>query len=99
MFGLAVFVTVLMIGMIWFRSFQRNIYVLMNPEEGIEKSLAVENIPTPSLFGYIRQTTGNLKGLVSGLFGGQQPAIDSQQKEKTKAESGKVYTLPLSDYK
>lgn len=98
MFGLAVFVTILMIGMIWFRSFQRNIYVLMNPEEDIEKSLAVENVPAPSLFGYIWQTTGNIKGLVSGLFDGQ-PTNSNQLKERTEVGSGKVYTLPLSDYK
>lgn len=98
MFSLAVFITVLMIGMIWFRSFQRNIYVLMNPEEGIEKSLAVENIPAPSLFGHIRQTAGNLKGFVSGLFGGQ-PTVSNQLREKREVEKGKVYTLPLSEYK
>jgi|SRR3989338_8671894 len=98
MFGLAVFVTILMIGMIWFRSFQRNIYVLLNPEEGVQKSLAVENVPAPSLFGYIWQATGNIKGLISGLFEGQ-PTNDNHLEGKIESESGKVYTLPLSDYK
>ncbi|MBI2674325.1 MAG: hypothetical protein HYX22_01105 [Candidatus Yanofskybacteria bacterium] len=111
MFGLSVFVTVLLIGMIWFRSFQKNLYALMNPPEEVDKMLAVENAPTPSLFGFIWQSVGEVKGLVSGLFTNRPPtpvpeqstvrdtATDNQQQEKIELESGKVYTLPLSEYK
>ena len=111
MFGLAVFITVLLIGMVWFRSFQTNLYVLMNPEEGAEKALArqnfpsenlgglaVENAPVPSLFGFIWQSAGEIKGLVSNLLN-RQPTTDNQRQEKAEVESGNVYTLPLSDYK
>ena len=99
MFGLSVFITVLLIGMIWFRSFERNLYVLMNPEEDIEKAFAVENAPAPSLFGYIRQTAGNVKGLVSELFDGDTNIVNEQANDTNNEKSGKIYTLPLSEYK
>lgn len=101
MFGLSVFITVLLVGVIWFRSFQKNLYVMMNPEEDVEKMLAIENTSVPSLFGFIWQTAGEVKGLVSGLLGivDQQPTTNDQQPEKIKIESSKVYTLPLSEYK
>src|SRR3989344_7042319 len=68
-FYLSVFITILLVGMVWFRSFQTNLYVLMNPEGDVEKALAVENASVPSLFGFIWQTAGEVRGLVSGLFG------------------------------
>jgi len=100
MFGLSVFITILLVGMIWFHSFQRNLYVLMNPEDGLEKAFAVESLPAPSLFGFIWQSVGEVKGLVSGLFtNDQRPTTNDQRQEKTEVESGKVYILPLPEYK
>jgi len=98
MFGLSVFITVLLIGMIWFRSFQKKLYVLMNPEDGIEKSLAIENTSVPSLFGFVLQTAGEVKGLVSGLLGDSNPESRTKNPEP-KTESGEVYKLPLSNPK
>jgi len=99
MFGLSVFITVLAIGLVWFRSFERDIYTLLNPQEDVEKALAVQNAPVPSLFGYIWQTAGDVKGLVSGLFGNQQPTTGNLQQQKLETKGGKVYILPLSEYK
>lgn len=98
MFYLSVFITILLVGMVWFRSFQTNLYVLMNPEKGAEKALAVENASVPSLFGFIWQTAGEVKGLVSGLLDSQQASKPASQ-QADKVESGKVYTLPLSEHK
>lgn len=97
MFGLSVFITVLMVGFVWFHSFQRNLYVLLNPEDGLEKALAVESAPVPSLFGYIWQTAEDLKGLVSGVFGGDNETGKTVGSEKVKAEGDRIYTLPLSE--
>src|SRR3989338_6485797 len=99
MFGLSVFITVLLVGMIWFRSFQKNLYVLMNPEDGLEKALAVESVPAPSLFCFIWQTAGEVKGLVSGLFDSDANVANEHANDTNKEGIGRVYTLPLSDYK
>lgn len=98
MFYLSVFITILLIGMVWFRSFQKNLYVLMNPEEDAEKALAVENASVPSLFGFIWQSVGEVKGLVSGFLGDEVDTDGNLNRER-KIESGKVYTLPLSERK
>jgi len=99
MFGLAVFITILLIGMVWFRSFQKNLYTLMNPPEEVDKMLAVENAPAPSLFGFIWQAAGEVKGLVSGLFNSDANVTNEHANDANKEGNGKVYTLPLSDYK
>ena len=99
MFGLSVFITVLLIGTIWFRSFQKNLYALMNPPEEVDRMLAVENAPVPSLFGFIWQSAGDVKGLVSGLFNSNANVTNEHANDANKIEGGKVYTLPLSDYK
>ena len=99
MFGLSVFITVLLVGLVWFNSFQRNIYALMNPEEDVEKMLAVENAPVPSLLGLIWQTTGEVKGLVSDLFRGEEDRSVELKGFNDSAKENKVYTLPLSEHK
>ncbi len=96
MFFLAVFITILLVGMIWFRSFQKNIFVLMNPEDDAEKALAAQNINMPSLFGYVGKSVASIKGLISGLMGNDGELPDMQG---IKTENGGVYMLPLSDYK
>lgn len=112
MFGLSVFITVLLIGMIWFRSFQKNLYVLMNPEEDVKKmlarqnfpsenlgELAIENAPVLSLFGFIWRTADDIKGLMLGLLDGNANVMNKHVNDTNNKESGKVYTLPLSEYK
>ncbi|OGN23398.1 MAG: hypothetical protein A2918_01670 [Candidatus Yanofskybacteria bacterium RIFCSPLOWO2_01_FULL_42_49] len=99
MFGLSVFITILLIGMVWFRSFQQNLYVLLNPEEEVDKILAVENAPVPSLFGFIWQTAGDVKGLVFELFNGKEMSGIELKGFQDSARENKVYTLPLSEYK
>ena len=99
MFGLSVFITVLLVGLVWFNSFQRNLYALMNTEEDVEKILAVENAPVPSLLGLVWQTTGEFKGLVSELFSGKKVKDIELKGFQDSAKENKVYTLPLSDYK
>lgn len=106
MFSLSVFITVLMVGFVWFHSFQRNLYVLLNPEDGLEKALAVESAPVPSLFSFIGQSAGEVKGLVFGLLGNQETLLrrgfggqTGDEQGRIKIESGKVYTLPLSERK
>ena len=71
----------------------------MNPEGDAEKALAIENTPVPSLFGFIWQTAGDVRGLALELFSDKQQVTSDKRQENIKVESGKVYTLPLSDYK
>lgn len=100
MFYLSVFITVLLIGMVWFRSFQKNLYALMNPEEDVKKMLAIENTPVPSLFSFIGQSANEARGLILDFFSKEKAVIDNKQtSESSKTENSKAYILPLSEYK
>ena len=99
MFYLWILITVLLVGMIWFRSFQNNLYVLMNPEGDVEKALAVQNTSVPSLFGFIGSSANEIKGLVSGFFNSDANVVNEYANDTNNEENGKVYTLPLSEYK
>lgn len=100
LFGLSVFITVLLVGAIWFHSFQKNLYVLLNSEEDVQKILAKEDNSVPSLFALVGQSVGDLKGLISDFLNsdGNLNNINSS-KDSDKTESGKVYVLPLSGSK
>lgn len=99
MFFLSVFITVLAVGLVWFNSFQKNIYAIMNPEEAQQRALAAESYP--SLFGYVGQSFGELSAFVSGFFKDENadPQEDVPTTPAPSVESGQVYRLPLSDYK
>ncbi len=97
MFGLSVVTTVSLVGMIWFHSFQNDMYVLLNPEEAnTEKFLAQEN--QKSLFGNLAGTFSDLGAALSGILGSDEPDPQKELRvEKTSAD--KVYLLPLSEEK
>ena len=97
MFGLCVVTTVSLVGMIWFNSFQEDMYALLNPEEAQqEKFLAQEN--QKSLFGNLSKTLGDIKSTVSGFWGSEGPGGKAGSGVE-KIETNKVYLLPLSEEK
>lgn len=97
MFGLCVVTTVSLVGMVWFNSFQKDMYALLNPEEvQQEKFLAQEN--QRSLFGNLSKTFGDIGAIVSGFWG--SGGSDNRAKEGVeKTETDKIYLLPLSESK
>ena len=70
----------------------------MNPEEDVEKALAVENAPMPSLFGYVGNSLSDIKGLVSGFLSSDKKSVELKGFQDSVKEN-KVYTLPLSEHK
>ena len=97
MFGLSVVTTVSLVGMIWFSSFQNDMYALLNPEEAnTEKFLAQEN--QKSLFGNLAGTFSDLGAALSGILGSDEPPAQKDSGVE-KASADKVYLLPLSEEK
>lgn len=113
MFGLCVVTTVSLVGMVWFNSFEKNLYVLLNPEESADNRFLAENEESKaalSLFGSISQTGKELKATFLGIFssiggsafGGNLAGDDKKEiiiDDMKVNDSGKVYTLPLSEKK
>lgn len=103
MFGLCVITTISLVGMVWFNSFEKNLYVLLNPEENADNRFLAENeeIKTPlSLFGSIGQTGKDLKATFYNIFNldGDGQENDFVENENIN-DSGRVYMLPLSGSK
>ena len=80
MFGLCVVTTFSLVGMVWYNSFEKNLYVLLNPEEvtdqrnlatangGAPSKAGAENKNVPSLLGDIGQTGKDLKASFYNIF-------------------------------
>ncbi len=118
MFGLCVVTTISLVGMVWYNSFEKNLYVLLNPGENADQRFlatansgtVAENKTTSSLLGNISQTGKDLKAAFYNIFpsiggsafGGNLTGNDKKDNviENTKVnDSGRVYTLPLSEKK
>ena len=100
MFGLCVVTTISLVGMVWYNSFQQNLYALLNPGENIDQRYLAENKKVPSLFGNIGQVGKDLKAAFYNIFNltgnDQKDNIIDNTKPN---DSGRVYTLPLSGKK
>ena len=100
MFGLCVVTTISLVGMVWYNSFEKNLYVLLNPGENADQRYLAENKNVPSLLGDIGKTGQDLKATFLNIFNlngndGKEIII-----ENTKVnDSGKVYMLPISGSK
>ena len=100
MFGLCVITSVSMVGMVWFNSFQKTLYVLLNPEDTTDQRYLANNSTAPSLLGDIGKTGQDLKASFLNIFsltGGDKK--DTITEITTPVEPARVYTLPLSDNK
>lgn len=93
MFILSVMTAVSLVGVIWYGSFEHDLYVLLNSEkEYQEKFLAVkEQVQEPTLMAYIGESFQALQAGIYGLLNLQSDTPDA----KNKGES-KVHLLPLS---
>ncbi len=100
MFGLCVVTTISLVGMVWYNSFQQNLYALLNPGENTDQRYLAENKTTPSLLGNIGQTAQDLKAAFLNIFnltgGDKKDTIIDNTKSN---DSGRVYALPLSETK
>ena len=112
MFSLCVVTTVSLVGMVWYNSFEKNLYVLLNPGEsanqkflatangGAPQNAVAENKTVPSLLGDIGKTGQDLKAAFLNIFnltGNDKKDIIIEN--TTPNDSERVYTLPMSEKK
>ncbi len=100
MFGLCVVTTISLVGMVWYNSFEKNLYVLLNPGENADQRYLAENKNVPSLLGDMGKTGQDLKAAFLNIFNltGNDKKDDVVENMKIN-DSGRVYTLPLSEPK
>src|SRR3989338_1293003 len=99
MFGLCVVTTISLVGMVWYNSFEKNLYVLLNPGENADQRFLAENKTVPSLLRNIGQTGKDLRAAfynifssIGGLTGNDKNDIIIENTEVNDSE--RVYMLP-----
>ena len=98
MFGFCIITTVSVIGMIWFRSFEEDLFVLLNPEsEKQDKFYAERNRRTPVVYANLTKAIGDLRANLYNVLG----FFDDYSSKDLESEEykGKAYQLPLSEDK
>ncbi len=106
MFGLCVVTTISLIAMVWYNSFEKNLYVLLNPGENADQRyLANENGEdlkadnATSLLGDIGKSGRDLKAAFYSIFNlTNDDKKENVESDKT-ADPGRAYKLPLSGKK
>ncbi len=105
MFGLSVVTAMSLVGMVWYNSFEKDLYTLLNPGESMEGKFLAENKPVPSLFGNISQTGKDLMAGFYGIFSSSDIDLINNGKNDNTTDAGdfkgseKVYKLPVSEKK
>lgn len=107
-------ITVSLAGMVWFNSFQKNVYVMLNPDKETEQKFFAGGNPKfarlydekktdiPSLFGSIGQTGKDLKAAVLNVLNVKDNNEDVAPQAASEAKetiNAKAYLLPLAGVK
>ncbi len=89
---------VAVITFIWFHSFQKNIYTLLNPEEQTQSQDKVFAKESKSLFASMFEVISNGRAQISNIFSSKESESDviNTQDQTTADESGEVHPLPVS---
>ena len=99
MFGLCVITTFSLVGMVWYNSFEKNLYVLLNPEEVADQRNLADNKNIPSLLGDMVDTVQDLKASFYSILNLNDDKKNNTVDDTKVNDSGRVYTLPLSGNK
>ncbi len=96
MFGLCVITTVSVVGMIWFRSFEEDLFVLLNPElEKQDQFYAERSKRTPTVYANVTKAFGNLRATLYDAMGFFED-YNSKQIDVGEELEGEAHKLPLS---
>ena len=99
MFGLCAVTTVSLVGMVWFRSFEENLFVMLNPEpDKQEKFYASREARTPIVYAELTKALGNARAAIYNAMGFMKDY--SSNKVQVEPEyKGETHELPLSGNK
>lgn len=112
MFALSVVITVSLIGVVWFNSFQENIYVMLNPDKETEQKFFAggadkfaylydkQKTDLPSLFSSIGQTGKDLKAAFLNVLNLKNNDIEISPSVSPQPQgeslNNRTYLLPLA---
>jgi len=96
MFGLCVVITISLVGLVWFRSFEEDIFVLMNTDSVKQAQFYADRAGrTPTVYAAATKALDNLRAAMYGALG----FLDDYNSDMIKVEEeyrGGAKQLPLS---
>lgn len=92
---LCTIIVVVIVGFVWFRSFQHNIYALLNPGDVPQAEERVFAQESKSLFSSIAQIVGDSKAQISSFFNGSNGELNVINNQ-TDSNTDKTHPLPVS---
>ena len=96
MFALCAIISISLVGIIWFRSFEKNLFVLMNPDPAKqERFFAERDQRTPLVYANITKSLGSLRAAMYDAFGFFGD-YNSNQVKIGEDLKGETHQLPLS---
>ena len=96
MFALCSVTTISLVGIIWFRSFEKDLFVMMNPESDKQAQFFAERDKrTPILYANVTKAFVNLRATMYDALGFIQDYNSNQVKIEEELK-GEVHELPLS---
>ena len=96
MFALCVITTISLIGMIWFRSFEKDMFVLLNPSQEVQdKFFAERSQRTPTVYANVTKAFVNMRASVYDAMGFLKD-YNSNQVDVDPEYKGEARKLPIS---
>ena len=96
MFGFCVIIAISLVGIVWFRSFEEDLFVMLNPEAADqEKFYAERDQRTPLIYASVTSALGDLRATMYNALGFFNDYTFSETKQEPEY-TGEVHKLPLS---
>jgi len=93
LFGLSVVVSLSLVGGIWFSSFERDMFALLNPDPDVQEQHFAQFKSDSGPYALAVKALDGLRATISDFFG-----FDAQRSDTgAKSGSGQSHTLPLSE--
>lgn len=98
MFALCVVTTISLVGMVWFRSFEEDLFVMLNPEpDKQEKFYAEREQRTPLIYANVTEALGNMRAAMYDALGFVEDYNSQVEVQEEDVElNGEAQMLPLS---
>lgn len=97
MFAFCVIITISLVGIVWFRSFEEDLFVMLNPEpDKQERFYAEREQRTPLVYASVTSALSNLRATMYNALGFFNDYSNSSENNKDEEYTGEVHKLPLS---
>lgn len=97
MFVLCVVITISLVGLVWFRSFEEDLFVMLNPsQEEQERFYADRQDRTPVIYANVTKALTNLQATLYDALGFLDDYPSKEKNQPEEEYQGEVNKLPLS---